>query len=221
MPEYEDRERQFDASLGNVMGGWMSEIARADLLRQRGWLEAITKLATPDKNGHIPMVTLSSGVKGEGGKPLAASDITFPVVLALLGEQFAGTEAELSMNMNISSSTSDDVSGKQEGSAEGSGEGHILGFKIGVKVSASFSESEEHKRESDYRATTSATLKMARVLTPEPLQRILGAYMKIVDVECKIAETVITQNAQNVIQQKVTDSGASTGGDDSGDKPQG
>ena len=71
-----------------------------------------------------------------------------------------------------------------------------------VKVSASFSESEDHKRASDYRATTTASVKMARVPTPEPVQRVLEAFMGIVDVECKLARAVIEGNAQKVAQQK-------------------
>ena len=71
-----------------------------------------------------------------------------------------------------------------------------------VKVSASFSESEDHKRESDYRATTTAKVTMTRVPTPEPVQRVLQAFMKIVDVECKITEAIIEGNAAQVAQQK-------------------
>ena len=58
MAEYADREQQFDASLGNVMGGWMLDVAKADLARQQGWLEAVQLLTQPDKNGKIPEITL-------------------------------------------------------------------------------------------------------------------------------------------------------------------
>ena len=43
---------------------------------------------------------------------------------------------------------------------------------------------------------------MARVPTPEPVQRVLEAFMKIVDVECQLAKAVIEGNAQQVAQQK-------------------
>ena len=43
---------------------------------------------------------------------------------------------------------------------------------------------------------------MARVPTPEPVQRCLEAFMKIVDVECQIAQAIIEGNAQKVAQQK-------------------
>ena len=207
MAEYANREHDFNASLGQTMGGWMLEIAKADLFRQRGWVDEIVRLATPDKNGNIPMVTLTSGLKGEGGKALSEADMSFPVVLALMGQQFAGTEADLSMTMNVSASTLDETQGEQKGSAEGSGSGSVLGFHVGVKVSASFSESEDHKRESDYRATTSANLKMARVPTPEPIQRVLEAYMTIVDVEAKLAQAAIGANATAQAQAKGPDPG--------------
>ena len=78
MAEYADREKQFDASLGNVMGSWMLDVAKADLARQQGWLEAIQVLTQPDKNGKIPQITLASGITGADNKPLSGADITFP-----------------------------------------------------------------------------------------------------------------------------------------------
>ena len=202
MAEYADREQSFNASLGHVMGGWMADIAKADLIRQQGWLEAVQALAKPDKEGNVPTITLASGIKGAQDKPVSGADISFPIVLAMLGEQFAGDEADLSMTMNVSASTLDETQGQQQGSAEGEGKFGIGGLSVSVKVSASFSESEDHKRESDYRATTSANLKMARVKTPEPIQRVMNAFMSIVDVECQIAKARIEQNAQQVAQQK-------------------
>ena len=50
-------------------------------------------LTQPDKDGKIPEITLASGITGSDGKPLAGADVTFPVALALMGQQFAGTEA--------------------------------------------------------------------------------------------------------------------------------
>ena len=202
MAEYAGREAAFDASLGDTMGGWMLDVAKADLARQQGWLEAVQALATPDKNGNIPQITIASGITGPDGKPLAGADITFPVVLAMLGEQFAAETADLAMTMNVSASTLDETKGEQAGTAEGEGKFGIGALSVSVKVSASFSESEDHKRESDYRATTTASIHMARVSTPEPIQRLLEAFMKIVDVECAVATAIIQQNATAVAQDK-------------------
>ena len=212
MAEYENREQQFDQSLGNVMGSWMLEIAKADLTRQQGWLSAVEALAKPDKDGNIPTITLHSGITGPDSKPISGADISFPVVLSMLGEQFAGEEADLNMTMNVSASTLDASHGEEKGSAEGEASFGIAGIKATVKVSASFSEAQEHKRESDYRATTTANLKMARVKTPEPIQRVLQAFMKTVDVECQIASAIIENNAKQVAQDK----GLLPKGDDSG-----
>ena len=106
------------------------------------------------------------------------------------------------MTMNVSASTLDETKGQQSGTAEGEGKFGIAGLSVTVKVSASFSESEDHKRSSDYRATTTAAVKMARVPTPEPVQRVLEAFMGIVDVECKLAKAVIEGNAREVAQTK-------------------
>ena len=202
MSEYADREGQFDASLGNVMGGWMLDVAKADLARQQGWLEAIQVLTTPDKDGKIPQITLASGISGADGKAISGADISFPVALALMGQQFAASEADLAMTMNVSASTLDETKGQESGTASGEGKFGIAGLSVTVKVSASFSASEDHKRASDYRATTTASVKMTRVPTPEPVQRVLEAFMKIVDVECKITEAIIEGNAQAQAQAK-------------------
>ena len=202
MAEYTDREGQFDASLGNVMGGWMLDVAKADLARQQGWLEAIQDLTTPDKDGKIPTITLASGISGADGKAISGADISFPVALALMGQQFAASEADLAMTMNVSASTLDETKGQESGTASGEGKFGIAGLSVTVKVSASFSASEDHKRESDYRATTTAKVTMTRVPTPEPVQRVLEAFMKIVDVECKITEAIIEGNARSQAQAK-------------------
>ena len=197
MADFDDQKREFDASLGGVMGGWMLEVAKADLVRQEGWVKAVEALATPAKDGTIPTVTLSSGLKGADGKPIDGADISFPIVLALMGQQFAAESADLAMSMNVDATTLDETKGQQQGQAEASGSGSILGFKVAVKVSASFSESEDRKRTSDARSVTTASIHMARVATPEPVQRVLEAYLKIVDTQCKIAEAHITSAASD------------------------
>ena len=196
MAEYEDREQQFDASLGDVMGSWMLEVAKADLTRQQGWLAAVEALSTPDKSGKVPTVTLSAGLKDADGKLDDSGNVTFPTVLALLGQQFAAEEADLAMTMNVSASQLSEVKGQQQGSAEGSASFGIGALKATVKVTASFSESEDRKRQSDYRATTTASVKMARVPTPEPIQRVLAAYLRIVDTECQLALAAVEANAR-------------------------
>ena len=202
MAEYADREGQFDASLGNVMGGWMLDVAKADLSRQQGWLEAIQVLTQPDKDGKIPQITLASGISGADGKAISGADISFPVALALMGQQFAASEADLAMTMNVSASTLDESKSQESGTASGEGKFGIGALSVTVKVSASFSASQDHKRASDYRATTTAAVKMTRVPTPEPVQRVLQAFMKIVDVECKITEAMIEGNARSQAQAK-------------------
>ena len=97
-------------------------------------------LTQPDKDGKIPEITLASGITGSDGKPLAGADVTFPVALALMGQQFAGTEADLGMTMNVSASTLDETKGQQSGTATGEGKFGIAGLSVTVKVSASFSE---------------------------------------------------------------------------------
>ena len=118
MAEYTDREGQFDASLGNVMGGWMLDVAKADLARQQGWLEAI-QLTSPSRTrmARFRRSLLASGITGADGKAISGADISFPVALALMGQQFAASEADLAMTMNVSASTLDETKGQQSGTA--------------------------------------------------------------------------------------------------------
>ena len=201
MAEYEDREQQFDASLGDVMGSWMLEVAKADLTRQQGWLAAVQALSTPDKSGKLPTVTLAAGLTDDAGKLDDAGNVSFPVVLALLGQQFAADTASLAMTMNVSASQLSEVKGEQQGSAEGQASFGIAGLKATVKVAASFSESEDRKRSSDYRATTTANVTMKRVATPEPIQRVLQAFLHVVDTECQLALAAVQKDAQAKAQK--------------------
>ena len=193
--DFASREQQFDASLGSYVGSIMSAVARADVQRQRDWLSAVQALAAPDKDGKIPTLELSSGLTDKSGKPIAGADISFPLVLALLGSQMAGTDVEAAFTMNTESTSLDESNVDAKEAGEGEAHFGIGGFSVGVKISVTASETAEHKRTSDYRATTSCTLKMGRVLTPEPIQRMEAAYMKLVDVECKIAIAEIEANA--------------------------
>ena len=102
------------------------------------------------------------------------------------------------MNVSSSSLDSSNVNAKETG--EGEAHFGIGAFSVGVKVSVTASESIEKKRTSDYRATTSCSLKMGRIQTPEPIQRMEQAFMKLVDVECKIATAEIEANAKERAQ---------------------
>ena len=199
-PNYAGREQQFDSSLGSYVGSIMSSLSAADIQRQRDWLGAVQALATPDKDGKMPTLQLSSGLTDKSGKAIAGAAVSFPLVLALLGSQFAATEADAAFTMNVSSTSLDEsnVNAKETGT----GEAHfgIGGLSVGVKISVTASESAQHKRTSDYRATTSCSLKMGRIQTPEPIQRMEQAFMRLVDVECKIATAEIEANAKERAQ---------------------
>ena len=199
-PDFAGREQQFDSSLGSYVGSIMSSLARADIQRQRDWLSAVQTLATPDKDGNMPTLHLASGLTDKGGKAIAGADISFPLVLALLGSQFAATEADAAFTMNTSSTSLDDSNVNAKETGEGEAHFGIGGFSVGVKISVTASESSEHKRTSDYRATTSCSLKMGRTPTPEPIQRMEQAFMKLVDVECTIATAMIEANGKERAQ---------------------
>ena len=67
-PNYAGREQQFDSSLGSYVGSIMSSLSAADIQRQRDWLAAVQALATPDKDGNMPTLQLSSGLTDKSGK---------------------------------------------------------------------------------------------------------------------------------------------------------
>lgn len=198
-----ENANSFNASLGTYMGTWMKELAFADLERQKGWLEAVEELSKPDKDGNIPTITLHSGISGSDGKLISGADITFPTIIALLGEQFAAETATYTTDMTVNSSVVDDTAAQEEEKGSASGEGNILGFKVKVSMSVSASESQDHKRESDYSNTTHAELQMSRVKTPEPIQKILQAYLSIIDVECEIAKAKINNAGTEKVKQEL------------------
>ena len=200
MAEYADREQSFDSSMGSYVGSFMSSVSRADMQRQRDWVGAVVDLSTPDKDGKIPEIVLHSGISDQG-KAVSGADISFPIVLALLGQQFAADKATMAMTMNVEASSLDESNAQEQESGSGSAHFGIGGLNASVKISVSASETQDHKRTSDYRATTTCSLEMTRVPTPEPIQRVLQAFMKTVDVECKLAEAIINANGQKKAQE--------------------
>lgn len=191
-----EQAQSTQASLPSLVAGIMNASSMADIRRQLGWIQAIQMLAQPDKDGNIPLLTLHSGATGTDGKPLAGADVTFPVVLALLGQQFAGTKLTYDNHMDLHQSSLDAVQGKQAGSSDTKVGGGFLGISFSEKIHAEFSVSEQRKRTNDFRNTAALHLEMGRVETPEPIQRVLDAFMDVVGVECAVLKSVIEKSAQ-------------------------
>lgn len=191
---------EFSGSMGGVMGSWMLDLTKADLARQQGWLQAVQALMTPGKDGKIPMLEFVSGITGPDGKPIAGAEMSFPVALGLMGSQFGAQTAKFTANMNVDSSTLDDVSGQQSGSGSGEASFGWGALKVDVKIQAQFSESEQHKRSTDSRATVGVELEMGRTAAPEPVMRVLATYLHLVDLEGKIAKAEMEEAAKAAAQ---------------------
>ena len=183
------------ASLPSLVAGIMSGSSEADIRRQIEWAQTLLVLATPDKDGNIPLLTLHSGATGPDGKPLAGADITFPLVMALMGAQFAATELTYENSMNLHQSSLDALQGKQAGSSDTKVGGGFLGMSFSEKIHAEFSVSEQQKRTNDFRNTAKLVLKMARIPSPEPIMRTLDAFMEVVAVECAVLKANLEKNA--------------------------
>ena len=180
-----------EASLPDLFGGWMNALSSADLQRQIGWLKEVQALSTPDKNGNIPLLTLLSGLQADGQKEQIG--ITAPLVLAVLGSQFGPNAAKMTATINVREDALDDTRSQSAGSATGSGSYSVLGMHVGVTVHASFSETQDHKRATDFRASIVAEMDMARNPAPEPIMRVLEAFLTLVDAEAAIAKSAITK----------------------------
>ena len=191
MAQYADREHEFDASLGNVMGTWAKQLVDADLTAQQGWLNALQELAKPDEKTHeIPSLDLQAGVTGDKGEVLAGADVKVPLALAMMGSRFGMKDASLKATMNVSASTLDET--RVAGSAKAEGDAS-LGWgpiKATVKISASFSASSDKKRQSDYRSTMEANLDMGLLPVPEPIARVVDGFLGIVEADIEIAKAI-------------------------------
>ena len=223
--EFNDGAQNFNASIGEVMGSWMSALTKADVDRQVAWTRLLQELFTPDKSGTVPTVNMISKLAFGGASPPSTLDlgaggttptdssvgISFPVGLAVMGEQFAADTASLAMDMRVSSSALDTSS--LSGSASGSGEAKIGWgpFSAKISISASMSTSSERKRQSDYSSTTHAELTMKRVPTPEPVQVALEAWTDLVRVQGEIAKAQMLGAAQKAAEaDKLLPAGTTT-----------
>lgn len=189
--QFEGRTDRAEHRMADVVGAFMADVSHAEIQRQMAYVQSLVELSEPNKDGHIPTITIPSQITGPDAKPLAGATITAPAVLAIMGEQLATSEAHLKMTLNVhaTSASSKDITGSQK--LSGSGSAGFGPIKIKAKVTASASEHVTQKRTSDYRETCEAEIMMTRVPTPEPIQRILQATMKVIDVECELARREI------------------------------
>lgn len=222
--DYFGQFRSFQKDLPGVVGSFMTSISDADVRRQVAWTRQLQSMFEPDKSGKVPTVDLKTHLdfsekSASGGGTDLSTDVgvQFPVGLAIMGDQLAGSESTFNFSMNLDASALDETQSQTDVGGEGEVHWGIGPFSVGVKVHAEMSSHSDHKRESDFRATCDATLTMTRVPTPEPVQRALDVWSDLVTVQGQIARARMTDAAQKTAQaQKLIPASPDSGGGKNG-----
>ena len=216
MAEYENRERDYNDNIGQVVGRFCTAIVEADSASKDAHVARVLNLLK-QPNAEFIAQTSIIGVKD----PLQTR-IEVPVLSIVAANPIVIEEANLTLDMSVSASTSDTTNVASKTSVKASGKVGWGPFSLGVSIQADVSVAKESKRESDYRSTTHADVKMVQGDTPEGLSLILDSINKSVTSGLKINEAIIQAKVGSISDAAAgtDDVPAIDGTDDSGgDKP--
>ena len=185
MAEYENRERDYNDNLGQVIGRFCTAIVEADAEAKDAHVKRVLALLKLP-NAHFIADTSVIGVK----QPLQTR-VSVPVLSIVKANPIEIDQANLSLDMNVSASTSDTLDVASKTSVEGSGRVGWGPFSIGIKIRADVSVAKESKRQSDYRSTTHADVTMKQGAPPEGLSLIIDSLNKTTTKALEINQTII------------------------------
>lgn len=211
MAEYENRERDYNDNLGQVVGRFCTAIVEADSAAKDAHTKRVLELLK-QPNAEFVASTSLIGVK----QPLQTR-VSVPALAIVQANPIQIDNATLTLDMSVSASTSDTSSIASKTSVKASGKVGWGPFSLGVSVQADVSTSKESKRASDYRSTTHAEVVMNQGATPEGLCLIIDSLNKNTTKALEINQAIIQSKAGDVAQAAVAtgDAPAINGGDDS------
>lgn len=191
----EKREKAFNSTLGGTIGGFCSAIIQADGMAKDANIDRILLML---EGGNI---TVNTGVAVGDQEPME-TNISVPRVLLTQTNPIEIKEASLSMDMTVSESDESTLNIESEVETSGSARVGWGIMSFGVNFRASVSVAKEHKRKSDYRATTTANLTMAQGEQPEALSRIIDSMVKGLDDCLKLNHASLEDKTTKALEQK-------------------
>ena len=205
MAEFVNRERDFNDNLGQVVGRFATAIVEADAEAKDAHVRRVLALL------EAPNAEFIADTSIIGSDAPLQTRVSVPVLSVVQANPVQIEEANLSLDMTVSASASDTLSVASKTSVAGHGKAGFGPFSVGIKLSADVSVAKDHKRTSDYRATTHADLKMSQGETPEGLSLILDMFNKTTVKALEIN--------QAIIQSKISGAATSSAATDDAPSP--
>lgn len=185
MAEYQNRERDYNDNLGQVVGRFCTAIVEADSEAKDAHTKRVLSLLK------LPNAEFVADTSVIGSKKPLQTRVSVPVMSVTDVKPIEISNATLTLDMSVSATTSDTTNIASKSSMEASGKVGYGPFSLGVKISADVSVAKESKRESDYRSTTHAEVTMNQGKTPEGLMLILDSLNKTTSKALEINQAII------------------------------
>lgn len=192
---FPERERNFNDSLGRVIGRFCISCVEADSAAKDKYIERIAELSKMEN------LTSEAEVSIVGMKEKLTASMNYPVLTVAPTRPFEIEKALISMDMTTSSTESDSSSVASKSAGKGTAKIGWGPLSVGISVSASVSTSKEHKRSSDYRATTHAEVTMVQGEVPEGVALIVEAMNGVMATGLEINKMLINKQAAKMAEE--------------------
>ena len=171
MAEYENREKNYNNSLGAVIGSFMMSCVEADSRSKDMYVERQLRLMDQGN----PNAVFSAKTTLIGLDQALETQVSVPKIILTPSEPFIAKSAKITLDMEVSASTEDSLAIRSDTEVEGSAQ---IGFGIfsgGMKVKAALSVDKSSKRASHYGSITHAEVELGQGSPPEGLMKIIDA----------------------------------------------
>ena len=197
MSEYENRERNYNDNLGQVVGRFCTAIVEADAEAKDAHTKRVLQLVDKPNAQFLAESNLI------GIEEKLQTKVSVPVISIVQSNPIEIESAKLTLDMNVSAATTDTLNVGSESKVEGSGKIGWGPFSIGVKITADVSVAKETKRQSDYRSTTHAEVTMVQGKIPEGLSLIIDSLNKTTTKALEINQALIQSRSQGLAQAAI------------------
>ena len=195
MADFENRETNFNKSLGGTIAGFASAIVAADSAAKDAQVDRISTLLGK------PNVQFSTSTSLIGSDQKLSTVMDVPRIAVTRVNPVEIERATLKMSMSVSAHQETSSSSSKKGKTSGSMKAGWGPISFGVSFSAEVSVQSSQKRSSDYRSTTDAEMVMVQGAAPEALQSIMDTMNETVRVGLELNKGLMQQQAQALAEE--------------------
>ena len=193
MAEYENRERAYATTMGDLFGAFVRHVIEGDNEAKDSYVRRIQALAD------VSNMELNTKASLVGLPEVLETSISVPPTIIAPIEPILIDDAGLAMHMEVSAHQESASELKSETEIEGGGSANIGPFfKAKMNIKANVSVAKSQKRASDYRATTDVHVSFKQGQVPEGVARIVDSVNKTVTKALEINERLIELRAQQL-----------------------